>query len=51
MKRKFWKIFISSNLRASNMIPDQPCILADQYWCEENKMNEQSKIDLIWVEL
>ena len=37
---KFWKIFIYSNLRATNTIPDPPCIWAEQYWYEENKMNE-----------
>lgn len=38
--KKFWKIFISSNLRASNITPDPACIWADQYWYEENKMSE-----------
>ena len=37
---KFWKLFISSNLKASNMIPDPSCIWVEQYWYEENKMNE-----------
>ena len=37
---KFWKILISSNLRASNKFPDPPCIWADQYWYEENTNNE-----------
>ena len=38
-KWKFWKISISSNLRASNIIPDSPCIWADQYWYEGNEKN------------
>ena len=37
---KFWKIFISTNLRASYINPDPPCILADQYWNEENRINK-----------
>ena len=29
----------SMNLRASNTIPDSPCIWADQYWYEGNEKN------------